>query len=416
MAGKKHSELEIKEYRLFEYLENGSFTTPKGFKSAGIFCGIKRKRKDLALLYSETACNAAGTFTLNKVKAAPLLVSQTAVKKNQKVNAVLINSGNANACTGDKGYWDAVIMQQYCAERLKISPDMVLIASTGVIGQELPMGKIFSGIETIVPLLSEKDNTDAAEAIMTTDKKMKTYGLTIKHNGDQINIGAICKGSGMIMPNMATMLAFISTDAEIEKDLLQQILSETVNQTFNKISVDGETSTNDMVLLLANGAGGVKIKKDTELLDEFKNALYDICRKMATSIISDGEGATKLVTIEILNADTKINADLIGKSVANSMLVKTALYGADANWGRIISAAGKSGAEFDPVKLSISFNDLPVLMPGYKLVLDEVKASKILRQSEFSIKIDLDSGLESSTWWTCDLTEEYVKINADYRT
>lgn len=401
---------------MFEYLENGSFTTPKGFKSAGIFCGIKRKRKDLALLYSETACNAAGTFTLNKVKAAPLLVSQAAVKKNQKVNAVLINSGNANACTGDKGYWDAVIMQQYCAERLKISPDKVLIASTGVIGQELPMGKIFSGIETIVPLLSEKDNTDAAEAIMTTDKKMKTYGLTIKHNGEQINIGAICKGSGMIMPNMATMLAFISTDAEIEKDLLQQILSETVNQTFNKISVDGETSTNDMVLILANGASGVKIGKDTELLDEFKNALYDICRKMATSIISDGEGATKLVTIEILNADTKINADLIGKSVANSMLVKTALYGADANWGRIISAAGKSGAEFDPVKLSISFNDLPVLMPGYKLVLDEVKASKILRQSEFSIKIDLDSGLESSTWWTCDLTEEYVKINADYRT
>ncbi len=401
---------------MFEYINNGSFTSAKGFKSAGIFCGIKRKRKDLALLYSEKDCTAAGTFTLNKVKAAPLLVSQSVITQNQKVNAILINSGNANACTGEKGYRDALCMQKYCAEKLKLENEKVLIASTGVIGQEMPMDKIYSGVDNIVPLLSENDKLDAAEAIMTTDKRSKSFGLKISHKGKEINVGAICKGSGMIMPNMATMLAFISTDAEIEKGLLQNILSETVDKTFNKISVDGDTSTNDMVLILANGESKIKVEADTELYSEFKDALLDICKKMATSIISDGEGATKLVTIEVLNADTKINADLIGKSVANSMLVKTALYGADANWGRIISAAGRSGAEFDPTKCSISFNNLPVIEPGYKLVVDEVKASEILSQSEFSIKIDLASGLESTTWWTCDLTEEYVRINADYRT
>lgn len=317
---------------MFEYLNDGSFTSPKGFKSAGIFCGIKKRRKDLALLYSEKDCNSAGTFTLNKVKAAPLLVSQEIVKKHSKVNAILINSGNANACTGEKGYEDAITMQKYCAEKLKMVPEKVLIASTGVIGQAMPMDKIFSGVDNIVPLLTETDKTDAAEAIMTTDKKAKSFGLRINYNGNEIKIGAICKGSGMIMPNMATMLAFISTDAEIDKDLLQKMLSHSVDCTFNKISVDGETSTNDMVIILANGQSKVKIESGTKLYEEFKNALFDICKKMATSIISDGEGATKLVTIEILNADTKINADLIGKSVANSMLVKTALYGADANW------------------------------------------------------------------------------------
>ncbi len=401
---------------MFEYIDNGSFTSAKGFKSAGIFCGIKRKRKDLALLYSEKNCNAAGTFTLNKVKAAPLLVSQEIIKKDQKVKAILINSGNANACTGEKGYSDALSMQRYCADNLELESEKVLIASTGVIGLEMPMDKIYNGIRNIVPLLSENDKSDAAEAIMTTDKKSKSFGLKIRHEGKEINIGAICKGSGMIMPNMATMLAFISTDAEIEKELLQGTLSEIVDQTFNRISVDGETSTNDMVLILANDESKINIESGSDIFYEFKNALFDICKKMATSIISDGEGATKLVTIEILNADTKINANLIGKSVANSMLVKTALYGADANWGRIISAAGKSGAEFDPMKCSISFNNLPVIQPGYKLVLDEMKASEILSGSEFSIQIDLASGMESTTWWTCDLTEEYVKINSDYRT
>jgi glutamate N-acetyltransferase/amino-acid N-acetyltransferase len=412
----KPPELKRKELKLFKYIENGSFTSAKGFKSAGLFCGIKKKRKDLALLYSENECSAAGTFTLNKVKAAPLQVSMETVKSGGKVNAVLINSGNANACTGEKGFWDAVKMQKYCALQLGLKESNVLIASTGVIGQELPMDKIFNGVDCIIPLLSENDTTCAAEAIMTTDKKVKSFGMKISFDEAEINIGAICKGSGMIMPNMATMLAFISTDADIEGDFLQELLSEAVNQTFNKISVDGETSTNDMVILLANGASGIRITRDSAYLQEYKDALFDICRKMATSIISDGEGATKLVTIEILNADTKINADLIGKSVANSLLVKTALYGSDANWGRIISAAGKSGAEFDPMKVAISFNELPVILPGYKLVLDELKATEILSQPEFSIRLDMGCGRETSTWWTCDLTEEYVKINADYRT
>ena len=401
---------------MYQYIENGSVTSTIGFKAAGIFCGSKRKKKDLALIYSDKPCAAAGTYTLNKVKAAPLLITKDAVEKSDFVNAVLVNSGNANACTGDEGFIDAYTMQKQCAEKLGISSNKVLIASTGVIGQKLPVEKIITGLDEIIPQLSCTGGYDAAEAIMTTDTKIKSYAVKINSAGGSITIGGICKGSGMIMPNMATMLAFISTDAEIEKTLLQELLSGAVKISFNKISVDGETSTNDMALLLANGASNIKIEKGTEEYFSFKEALEDICREMAKAIVSDGEGATKLVTINVKNAPTQADADLIGKSIANSSLVKTAIYGADANWGRILSAAGQSGADFDPAKVLISFDDLPILMPDYKLALDEEKASAILSKDSFVINIDLNYGSEGSTWWTCDLTEEYVKINADYRT
>ncbi len=403
---------------MYQFIKNGSVTSTKGFKAAGIHCGVKEKSKklDLALIYSAEPCTVVGTYTLNKVKAAPLLISRDTVKKSKYVKAVVVNSGNANACTGEEGYLDALDMQKKCAEGLNIRQHEVLIASTGVIGQKLPLNKIISGIDKIIPRLSTKGGIDAANAIMTTDLKVKSYALKVKLASGNVTIGAICKGSGMIMPNMATMLAFISTDAKISKSVLYDILLESVKKSFNKISVDGDTSTNDMVILLANGASDILIEKNSRDYNLFKDALDVICIKMAKSIVSDGEGATKLITINVKHAKSEKEADIVAKSISNSPLVKTAFYGGDANWGRILSAAGQSGADIDPAKVSISFDKLPVLLPNYKLVIDEVKAAKILAKPEISVTIDLGNGLKESTWWMCDLSEDYVKINANYRT
>ncbi|MGE5352681.1 MAG: bifunctional glutamate N-acetyltransferase/amino-acid acetyltransferase ArgJ [Acidobacteriota bacterium] len=401
---------------MYQFIENGTVTTVKGFKAAGIHCGIKKRKKDLALIYSELPCSAAGTFTINKVKAAPLLISKKAIGGKKPVKAVLVNSGNANACTGDEGHNDAKITQKHCAELLAIKPSEVLISSTGVIGKRLPMDTFLSGIDKIVPHLSEEGGLDAAQAIMTTDKKMKSYAVRVKLEEGSVKIGAICKGSGMIMPNMATMLGFITTDAKISQALLQKMLKKSVQNSFNKISVDGETSTNDMVVVLANGHSEINIKAGSKNEALFQEALDALTKKMAKAIVSDGEGATKLVTINVTGAKTEKDADLIGKSVANSALVKTAIYGRDANWGRIMSAAGMSGAKLDPTKMSISFDKVPVLLPGYKIVLDEAKALEVLSKDEFEINISLQSGKKTATWWTCDFTEEYIKINADYRT
>jgi glutamate N-acetyltransferase/amino-acid N-acetyltransferase len=403
---------------MYQFIKNGSVTSTKGFKAAGIHCGVKEKSKklDLALIYSAEPCTVVGTYTLNKVKAAPLLISRDTVKKSKYVKAVVVNSGNANACTGEEGYLDALDMQKKCAEGLNIRQHEVLIASTGVIGQKLPLNKIISGIDKIIPRLSTKGGIDAANAIMTTDLKVKSYALKVKLASGNVTIGAICKGSGMIMPNMATMLAFISTDAKISKSVLYDILLESVKKSFNKISVDGDTSTNDMVILLANGASDILIEKNSGDYNLFKDALDVICIKMAKSIVSDGEGATKLIAINVKHAKSEKEADIVAKSISNSPLVKTAFYGGDANWGRILSAAGQSGADIDPAKVSISFDKLPVLLPNYKLVIDEVKAAKILAKPEISVTIDLGNGLKESTWWMCDLSEDYVKINANYRT
>jgi glutamate N-acetyltransferase/amino-acid N-acetyltransferase len=403
---------------MYQYIKNGSVTSTKGFKAAGIHCGVKEKTKklDLALIYSAEPCTVAGTYTINKVKAAPLLISRDTVYTSTFVKAVVVNSGNANACTGEDGYQDALCMQKTCADGLNINQGEVLIASTGVIGQRLPLDKIKSGINKIIPKLSNKGGLDAANAIMTTDLKVKSYAVKVKLSSGDVTIGAICKGSGMIMPNMATMLAFISTDAKISKSDLYEILLASVKKSFNKISVDGDTSTNDMVLLMANGASGISIEKNSDDYDLFKEALDGICIKMAKAITFDGEGATKLVTINITHAKTEDEANMVAKSIANSPLVKTAFYGEDANWGRILSATGQSGADIDPAKVSISFDNLPVLLPDYKLVINEAKAKKILAKPEISITVDLANGSVESTWWMCDLSEDYVKINANYRT
>ncbi|RJP62717.1 MAG: bifunctional glutamate N-acetyltransferase/amino-acid acetyltransferase ArgJ [Ignavibacteriales bacterium] len=401
---------------MYQFINNGTVTSAKGFKAAGIFSGIKKKKKDLALIYSDSSCTAAGTFTLNKVKAAPLLVSQDVIQSKNEVKAVIVNSGNANACTGEAGYNDALKMQSYCAEKLGINANEVLISSTGVIGQLMPMDKLLGGIDEIVPQLSAEGGFDAAEAIMTTDKKMKSFAVKVELSAGAVTIGAICKGSGMIMPNMATMLAFVTTDAKIETDFLQKLLSKAVKNSFNKISVDGDTSTNDMVVILANGKSGFEVYENSEDENLFYEALEALSIEMAKSIVSDGEGATKLVTINVSGAHSEADADLVGKAVANSSLVKTAIYGEDANWGRIMSAAGNSGASIEPEKMSIFFNNSPVVLPNYNIVLDEAEAKEILSKNEFQIKINLNGGKYSSTWWTCDFSEEYVKINANYRT
>ncbi len=411
----KDWELLNTELKMHQFIENGSITSTKGFKAAGIFSGLKKVKKDLALIYSDSLCTAAGTFTLNKVQAAPLLVTKNNIAGNNKIKAVLVNSGNANACTGDEGYKDALTMQQWCADALDVPASQVLIGSTGVIGQRLPMEKIKAGIEKIVPQITVDGGLDAAYAIMTTDTKPKSFALKVKLSGGEVTIGSICKGSGMIAPNMATMLAFISTDASIEQPVLQKLISACVGDSFNKITVDGETSTNDMVLILANGVSNILIKEDSEDYKIFKEALQAVSIEMAKSIVSDGEGATRLVGINVKNAKSSREADMVAKSIANSALVKTAIYGSDANWGRILSAAGQSGADIDPAKVSIYFDDMPVLEQNYTLKVNEEMATKILSKPEFMITVNLGAGPDETTWWTCDLTEAYVKINSDYR-
>lgn len=401
---------------MFQFIENGSITSVQGIKAAGINCGIKKQKKDLALIYSEVPCNAAGTFTLNKVVAAPLILSKEVINKKKKVRAILINSGNANACTGEKGLANAFKMQQYCAEKIGLKADEVIISSTGIIGQQLPMQNLLSGIDKISGAIDYCKGDDAAEAIMTTDKRKKSYAVKVKLTKGEVTIGGICKGSGMIMPNMATMLAFLTTDAHLEPDLLQHLTINVVNESFNKISVDGETSTNDMVVLLANGLSAIKINPNDEDYQTFRSALLAVCTEMAKSITSDGEGATKLITISINNARTKKDADVIAKTLANSPLFKTAMNGSDANWGRILSAAGNSGAEFSPEKITIKFDELRILKPNFTNGFDEEEAKKILSKDNVTVSLDLNEGEESSTWWTCDFSEEYIKINANYRT
>lgn len=398
-----------------EFINNGTITGPKGFKAAGIFCGIKKRKKDLALIYSENACSAAGTFTTNRVKAAPVVLSMEIINSGKPVRALLVNSGNANSCTGEKGLQDAIESQKLCGRSLGIKSSEVLIASTGVIGVELPMDKLSEGIKNIPESLSCEGGHEAAEAIMTTDKKEKSFAAKINLSGGQVTIGAVCKGSGMIMPNMATMLGFFTTDANIGPEQLKCLLKSAVKDSFNKISVDGDTSTNDMVILLANGASEVSLNNPNDI-EKFQEALSALAQKMAIAIVSDAEGGTKLVTINVSGAETSEMANIVAKTVANSSLVKTALNGCDANWGRIMSAAGMSGCDIDPEKMSIWFNDLPVIKPGYKIALDEAAALEILKGSEYEINIDLGIGNESTRWWTCDLSKEYVEINANYRT
>ena len=395
---------------------NGGVTAPNGFKAAGVHGGLKMNKKDVSLIFSEVPAVAAGVFTTNKVAAAPVIIDKEQLAKGNKISAIVCNSGIANACTGEQGLKDGWDTIRFTAEQLNISEDSVLISSTGVIGKNLFMDRLMKGISIAVKNLSKDNHTAAAEAIMTTDTFSKEYAVKFSINDSEIIIGGMAKGSGMIKPNMATMLAFITTDALISKDLLQESLKIVVNKTFNRISVDNDTSTNDMVIVLANGLSRVpEIKKDTEEYGLFLNALEKVCRTLAKMIVKDGEGATKLIEVNIKGAATPEYALKAARAVADSYLVKTAIHGADANWGRIIAAVGYSGIEFNPEKVTLKISGLNILEAGYKVVFSEKEAKEVLMKNEVKIEVNLHDGVYEETIWTSDLSKEYITINASYR-
>ena len=401
----------------------GGVTAAKGFQAAGIYAGIKKNNKsDMAMVYSEVPCIAAGTFTTNLVKAAPVKWDQKVVKESDSAQAIVVNSGVANACTGEEGYQSCMDMAKKAGEVLSIPQDAVLVASTGVIGKQLPMDIILNGIERLKDALGDKlsDGTAAAEAIMTTDTISKQTAFEFEIGGKKVVLGGMCKGSGMIHPNMATMLCFITTDIAIEKSLLQEALSEVVKDTFNMISVDGDTSTNDSVLLLANGrAENELIREKGNEYEVFKEVLNKVMTSLSKKIAGDGEGATALLEVKVVNAKTKEQAIVLSKSVITSNLTKAAIFGHDANWGRILCAMGYSGAEFQPDKTDIYFESaagcLQVVKNGMATDYSEGYATKILSEAEVFVIVDIKEGEEMAIAWGCDLTYDYVKINADYR-
>ena len=402
---------------------NGGVTAAKGFEAAAAAAQIKYKdRTDMALIYSKAPCVAAGTFTTNVVKAAPVKWDQEIVKNSPKVHAVVINSGIANACTGEEGYGYCEQTAQAAERLLRIPVSSVLVASTGVIGMQLPMDRIRDGVALLAGAKADTEEAglEAAKAIMTTDTKPKYAAAQVEIGGKIVTVGGMCKGSGMIHPNMCTMLGFVTTDAVITKEMLQKALSEDIQDTYNMVSVDGDTSTNDTVLLLANGmAGNPVIEKEDEHYAAFKEALNYVNTELANKIAGDGERATCLLEVKIVGAESREQAVTLSKSVITSSLTKAAIYGHDANWGRILCAMGYSGAQFDPDKVDLYFESaagkLKIIENGVSTGYSEELATKILSEEYVTAIADMKMGEASATAWGCDLTHEYVNINADYR-
>jgi glutamate N-acetyltransferase/amino-acid N-acetyltransferase len=393
----------------------GGVTAAKGFQAAGVPCGIKQSgKKDLALLWSERPCSVAALFTSNRVAAAPIVVSRNHTSSG-KARAIVANSGNANACTGKQGLSDAITMAQITGKELAVDPHEIVVASTGIIGVPLPMQKVGSGIGAAVAALSVNGSRDAAEAIRTTDTTQKEIAVEMTIGGRLASLGGIAKGAGMIAPNMATMLAFLTTDAEIEPSILKQCLAEAVESSFNAITVDGDMSTNDMVVLLSNGASGVRLSgtSDTEA---FQEALNYLCRELAKMIVKDGEGATKFIEIQVNKAGSESAAKKIALTVANSNLVKTAFFGEDANWGRIMAAIGNAGVVIDNDRIDILFGEEKIVESGQGIVFCIDTVNEILKAPEMTLQINLNAGDARAKIWTTDLSYEYVKINAHYRT
>ena len=401
----------------------GGVTAAKGFEAAHAAAGLKYKdRTDMALIYSQVPCVTAGTFTTNVVKAAPVKWDQQVVKSGKKSQAVIVNSGIANACTGAEGFGYCKDTADKAGEVLGIDPEGVLIGSTGVIGKQMPIEKLKAGIEALAPKKAStlEAGTEAAKAIMTTDTKEKEIAVTIQVKDTTVTIGGMAKGSGMIHPNMCTMLSFITTDAVITKEALQSALSEDVPDTYNMISVDGDTSTNDTVLLLANGmAENEEITCGTPEYEEFKAALHVINEYLAKKIAGDGEGATALFEAKVIGAESKEQAKVLAKAIVCSNLTKTAIAGHDANWGRILCAMGYSGAQFDPEKVDLFFGSqagkIQIIENGTAVDYSEEEATKILSEPEVTAIADVKMGQESASAWGCDLTHGYIEINADYR-
>ena len=402
---------------------NGGITAPKGFLASGLNAGIKNQtKKDMAMVFSSTPCAAAGVFTTNLVKAAPVKWDKEIVTTSPYVQAVVVNSGIANACTGAEGLGYCADTAAEAAAALNIPKTAVLVASTGVIGKQLPIDKIKSGVTALSKVLgsSREDAKLAAEAIMTTDTKSKEVACTLELDGKQVTVAGMCKGSGMIHPNMCTMLCFVTTDVAISYELLQKALSEDVVDTFNMISVDGDTSTNDTVLVMANGqAESTPITKEGEDYKTFCEALHFIMLELSKKIAGDGEGCTCLFEATVIGAKDKNQARTIAKSVVCSSLTKAAVFGHDANWGRILCAMGYSGAQFDPevvdIWLESKAGTIKIVENGIATDYSEETATKILSEEEVIAKMDIKEGNETATAFGCDLTYEYVKINGDYR-
>ncbi|MBQ3405528.1 MAG: bifunctional glutamate N-acetyltransferase/amino-acid acetyltransferase ArgJ [Oscillospiraceae bacterium] len=400
----------------------GGVCAAKGFKAAGIHCGVKANsgdKKDLALIYSDYPCSANAVYTKNKVKAAPLHVTREHLADG-RARAVIANSGNANACA-PMGMENAAEMCSAAAEALGIEAGDMIVASTGVIGQTLRIEAIKKGMPDVVKALSDSGSTDAAKAIMTTDTQRKEFAVEFELDGKTARMGGIAKGSGMIHPNMGTMLCFITTDAAISSDMIKKALLECVRVSFNRVSVDGDTSTNDFCAVLANGlAGNSEICAEGPAYETFLSALKELCIRFARAMAADGEGATHLINCTVSGALDEDTAELMAMSVIASPLVKTAMFGADANWGRVLAALGYSGAEFEPGEAAVSFSssagDIPVCEKGMGLPFDEDLAKKILSEPEISINAVVGNGPGRCTCWGCDLSYDYVKINGDYRT
>ena len=394
----------------------GGVTTPRGFKAAGISAGIKPSgNPDLALLVSDTPARAAAVFTTNKVQAAAVLLSREHLTRSGGVaRAIVVNSGCANACTGDVGMRDAREMTDATARVVGCAVEQVLVASTGVIGVALPMDRIRSGVPKAFQSLGGDQGSAASRAIMTTDPFPKEAAAQIAIGGRPVSIGGMAKGSGMIEPMLATMLAFVTTDADVPAALLSRALTEAVNESFNAITVDGDCSTNDCVMLLANGASGVTI--DEAVYATFVDGLRAVCRELALGIVRGGEGATKLVTVTVTGAASSAEARKAAKTIANSLLVKTAIHGGDPNWGRLICAAGRAGVAFDASRAAVTIGSIVLFKDGQPHDELSPKAAEYLKGRDLEVGVDLGSGNASSTVWTCDLSAEYVRINADYRT
>ncbi|MBO0450672.1 bifunctional glutamate N-acetyltransferase/amino-acid acetyltransferase ArgJ [Candidatus Enterococcus murrayae] len=392
----------------------GTIASPKGFYAAGLHAGLKKEKKDLGVIYSEVPANAAAVYTTNQVKAAPIYVTKEAMT-DQKLQAVVVNSGVANACTGKIGLENAKKMQALTGAHLKIDKMSVAVASTGVIGKQLPMETIEAGISQI----DLQDQFDYAfhEAILTTDTATKEIIVTEEINGQTVTMAGVAKGSGMIHPNMATMLAFVTTDAQISEELLQEILADKTETTYNQITVDGDTSTNDMVLVLANGlAENPVIEKNTEAYGKFVAMFQLVSETLAKMIAKDGEGATKLIEVQVVGALNETEARLVAKKVVGSSLVKTAMFGEDPNWGRIICAVGYAGSHTDPEKIDMWIGDQQLLKHSQPQEFDEIAMKQTLEKEKICITVDLNIGTQSGKAWGCDLTYKYVEVNALYHT
>ena len=395
-------------------LIDGNATTPLGFQAHGLHCGIRGQEKDLALLWCECSASAAGMFTTNQIKAAPLLVCQEAVSNGQ-ARCVLVNSGNANACTGEQGMADAREMVQLAAQHLGLDPSEVLLCSTGLIGRTLPMDKLRSGIPLLKEGLSVSGGVTAAEAIMTTDAFQKTQAAVVQIEGNEFRIGGMAKGAGMIHPKLATTLGFLTTDALIAPDLLKEALHRAMKDSFNSITVDGDTSTNDTVLVLASGCSEVEIGPG-ERFEVFTSALTRVAQALAKMVVKDGEGARRLVELIVTGALSQESAKQVAETIAGSLLFKTMLVGGEPNWGRVIAAAGRSGVTIEPERMALWFGQVQVVRGGLELPENLDRAATTLQAAEIQIRLDLGMGSSESTVWTCDINEKYVILNGSYMT